>query len=113
MDGIPELPGVNTNKASGRKDSTGTEEPIKLKPIKDGVRDAMKLYVKLESAKADYNQFMKGLSERSNVNSTTLKKLISSSHKGKFVDTQRLIEQQQEIFDAVGEVPSGAVSALN
>lgn len=109
-----ELPGIDTTSApKGRKNSDGTEETIKLKPIKDAVSDAMKLYVKMDDAKVAFNDCVKGISERSNANASTIKKLISSSYKGKFEDTRRMVEQQQVIFESVGEVPTGSVTGVN
>lgn len=110
---MAELPGINTTKANGRKNGDGTEETIKIKPIKDAVADAMKLYHKFETAKIDFNECIKGIAERSNANSSTLKKLISSSAKGKFEDTRRMVEQQQVIFEEVGEVPTGSVTGAH
>lgn len=108
------LPGLEDIKSNlgkrGRKNSDGTEETIKIKPIQDAVKDAMKLYRKFDAAKIDFNECIKGIAERSNANASTIKKLISSSYKGKFEDARRMVEQQSVIFESVGEVPSGAVT---
>jgi hypothetical protein len=94
----------------GRKDGSGGEETFKLKPIKEGVAEVMKLYKRFELAKDDYNAAAKAVAERGNLNTSSLKKLISSSAKGKFEDTRRMIEQQNVLFAGVGEVPSGSVT---
>jgi hypothetical protein len=93
----------------GRKSRDGGEETIKLKPIKDAVRELMALYKKAEGAMADYNNLRKIVAERSNCNSADLNKLIKSSAKGNYEDVRRHIEQQQVLFEGVGEISaSGA-----
>lgn len=94
----------------GRKSSDGSEETIKIKPIKDAVGELMTLYKKAETAQAEYNNARKLVSERSNCNSADLNRLIKSSAKGNFEDVRRHIEQQSVLFEAVGEVPGGSVS---
>lgn len=91
----------------GRKGRDGSEETIKIKPIKDAVGDLMKLYKKAELARADYNNAAKAVAERSNANTADIKRLIKSSADGKYEDTRRHIEQQQVLFESVGEVPAG------
>lgn len=109
-----ELPGIDTTKAPRwRKSSDGTEETIKAQPIKDAVADLMKLYVKLDTAKEDFQSALRGVAERSNANASTIKKLIASSYKGNFEDKRREAEQQAVLFEAVGEVPTGAVTEVN
>lgn len=102
--------GRNKNNASGRKDGTGTEETIKIRPLKDGCGECMKLYKIAEAAKQAYNAAVKMVAERGGINAGSFKKLIASSAKGKFEDTRRTIEQQSILFEKVGEVPGGSVS---
>lgn len=96
--------------ARGRKGRDGSEETIKIKPIKDAVGDLMRLYKKAELALADYNNAAKGVAERSNANTADIKRLIKASAKGNYQDVRRHIEQQQVLFEAVGEVPAGPKS---
>jgi hypothetical protein len=97
--------------ARGRKGRDGSEETIKLKPIKDAVRELMALYKKLEQAQSDYNNLRKIVAERSNCNSADLNKLIKSSAKGNYQDVRRHIEQQQVLFEGVGEVSASGNGA--
>jgi hypothetical protein len=96
--------------ANGRKDGTGTEETIKIRPLKDGCAECMKLYKIAEEAKKAYNAAAKAVSERGGINTGSFKKLITASAKGKYEDVRRSIEQQSVLFEKVGEVPGGSVS---
>ena len=104
-----ELPGTRS-KSGGRRDKEGTEETIKIQPIKDGSAEVMKLYRKAESAKTAANEAMKALAERSGTNVSNLKKLFKASFKGNFVDVRRDVDQQSVLFETVGEIPGGAPS---
>lgn len=95
----------------GRKSPDGSEETIKIKPIKEAVGELMVLYKQMESASAAYNNARKLVSERSNCNSADLNKLIKASAKGNFEDVRRHVEQQSVLFESVGEVPGGAFGA--
>lgn len=94
----------------GRKSGDGSEETIKIAPIKEATKELMRAYKKKELANADYNAMAKAVAERSNANTGILKRLIASSAKGKYQDTRRLIEQQAVLFEMVGEVPGGSVT---
>lgn len=92
----------------GRKSSNGDEETIKLKPIKDACEELMIAYKKLELAKQEYNKLKSLVAERSNCNASDIGRLIKSSATGKYEDTRRHIEQQQALFEGIGEVSPGA-----
>ena len=94
----------------GRKSRDGGEETIKLKPIQDACADLMKAYKKAELAKQDYNATAKAVAERSNCNTSDIKRLIKSSATGKYEDTRRHIEQQQALFEGIGEVQGGGAT---
>jgi hypothetical protein len=121
--GAPELPGVNTTKPSGRrggkggdragvgrKNGDGSTETLKIKPLKEGTKECMRLYMRAEEAKSAYNAATTAVAERGNINTSTLRKLISSSAKGKFEDVRQKIEQADIVFREVGEVSSGSVT---
>lgn len=95
------------SRGRGRKNRDGGEETIKIQPIKEAVGELMTLYKKAQSAMGAYNDARKKVSERSNCNSADLNKLIKSSAKGDFEDVRRHIEQQQVLFESVGEVAGG------
>ncbi|HTD91151.1 MAG TPA: hypothetical protein VK663_10845 [Burkholderiales bacterium] len=97
----------------GRKSADGGEETISFQPIKEGVAEVMKLYKKAELAVADFNAAAKSVAEKGNINTASLKKLIKSSAKGKFKDTQRAIDQQSVLFETVGEVSGGSDMDVN
>lgn len=98
---------TNTRSARGRKDSEGTQEIIKIKPIKDASADVMKLLRKAETAKAEANEAFKSLAERSGTNVSSLKKLFRSSLKGNFADVRNEVDQLSLLFEQVGEIQGG------
>ncbi len=93
--------------ATGRRDNDGTEETIKIPPIKQAAASLMKLYKKLEAARDDFNSDCKAVAERAGINSSTLKKLVKSSATGKFTDVRRDIDQASIVFEQVGEIAGG------
>lgn len=99
-----------SKRGNGRKDKDGTAEIVKFESITKGCSEMMKAYKKLELAKDDYNATVKAVAERSNSNVTTLKKLVRSSAKGNFQDVKDKLDQEQEVFDMVGEIGSGKES---
>jgi hypothetical protein len=105
--GQTDLPGTRS-RSGGRKDNDGSEETIKIQPIKDGAAEVMKLYRKADSAKTACNDAMKLLAERSGTNVSNLKKLFKASFKGNFSDVRRDIDQQSVLFESVGEIAGGA-----
>lgn len=100
------LPG--TDRKPGRRDKDGTEETIKLKPIKDRMAEQMKLMRRADDAKTKMNEGFKSLAEASGTNVTNLKRLFRASFNGNFADARRDIDQQQVLFEQIGEIPGGA-----
>jgi len=96
----------------GRKSKDGGEETIKLKPIQDACTELMAGYKKKEAANKEYNTLFKAVAERAGCNAPDLKRLIKSSADGKYEDTRRHIEQQQALFEGIGEVEGGG-STIN
>ena len=105
-----ELPGTES-KRRGRKDRDGTEETIDFQIIKDRAPEIMKLFRKSEAAKTLLNEGFKALAEVSGTNTGNLKKLFRSSLKGNFADARRDVDQQQVLFETIGEIQGGAPSA--
>lgn len=99
--------GDSQRSAPGRKNSAGDEKTIKVRPIKDGVADLMKLYNKAEAARTTYQDASKAVAEKGGIEVSTLKKLIKSSAKGNFAEVKADIEQQVIIFSEVGEIAGG------
>lgn len=91
----------------GRKNSDGSEEVIKLKPIKDAANDVMKLMRKADVAKKEASDAINALAERSNTNASNLKRLFRASIKGNFADVRRDVDQQSVLFEQVGEIGQG------
>lgn len=91
----------------GRKSKDGGEETIKLKPIQDACTELMAGYKKMEQAKDEYNKLFKVVAERAGCNAPDLKRLVKSSATGKYEDTRRHIEQQQALFEGIGEIAGG------
>jgi len=102
-----QLPGTET-KRTGRKDRDGTEESPNFPKIKDGCKEMMRAYKKLESAREAFNDTVKAVADRGNFNAATLKRLVRASASGNFADHRRMIDQQAVIFEMVGEIPGGA-----
>jgi hypothetical protein len=92
--------------ARGRK-RDGVEEVPKIGPIKDACADMMKLYRRHVAARESFNECVKAVAERSNVNSSTLKALVRASHSGDFKEHQRRVDQVQLVFEQCGEIPGG------
>lgn len=92
--------------ARGRK-REGVEEVPKMEPIRESSAEMMKLYRRLKSAQEGFNECIKAVAERSNVNSSTLKKLVTASFSGDFPEHRCKVEQMSIVFDQVGEIAGG------
>lgn len=99
------LPG--TDRRPGRKGKDGGEEIIKFSTIKERSAEQMKLIRRADSAKNAMNDGFKALAEASGTNVSNLKKLFKASFNGNFKDVQRDIDQQQVLFETLGEIPGG------
>jgi hypothetical protein len=88
----------------GRKSKDGGEEIPKFDTIKEGCAEMMRAFKKLEQARESFNDTVKAVAERGNVNAGTLKRLVKASANGKFKDEQRRIDQQATVFEMVGEI---------
>lgn len=94
--------------AKGRKDRDGIEEVIKVAPIKEASGEVMRLLKRSLNAAGDYKAALKAMAERSNTNSRNLNRLFKASEKGNFADVRRDVDQQQVLFEMVGEIQGGA-----
>lgn len=101
------LPPKETKSARGRKDSEGTEEPIKFEPIKKACSEMMRAAKKVDLAQADYNNVCKIVAERSGVKAGSLKRLVRASIKGNYEDVKGAIDQQAALFETIGELHVG------
>lgn len=95
----------------GRKDSTGDEQVLKAQPIKEALSELMVAFKRAEEARAAYNELRKTVAERSNASAGDLAKLLKASARGNFEDVQRKVQATSDLFEMVGEVPGGSVSA--
>lgn len=103
--------GLQSRRAGGRKDREGTEETIRIQPIKEGAAEVMKLMRRAEDAKTKVNEAFEALAKRSGTTVANLKKLFKSSLKGTFAEARRDVDQQQVLFEQVGEIPGGGTGA--
>jgi len=104
------LPGTE-GKRTGRKDKDGTEALPNYIRIKDAAKELMRSYKKMEAAREAFNDTVKAIAERGNVNTSSLKKLVRDSASGNFADRRRMIDQQSELFEMVGEIAGGGKGA--
>jgi hypothetical protein len=88
----------------GRKSKDGGEEIPKFDTIKEAAGEMMRAHKRLEQARESFNDCVKKVAERSNVNAASLKKLIRASAGGNFKDEQRKVDQQSTLFEMVGEI---------
>lgn len=95
----------------GRKGHDGSEEVPDFKSVKEASREVVKLLQKAEDAKEKAAKAINALAERSNTNSRNLRALFKASMKGNFADKRRDLEQQIVLFEQVGEVTTGEISA--
>lgn len=91
-------------KGSGRKGADGIEGTPDYRSVKEKARDCLKLYRKKANADLEYRESVKGLAQSTSTNAGSINKLVKASFKGKFADAQRMIDQQSEMFEEVGEV---------
>lgn len=103
------LPG--TDRKPGRRTKDGGEEVIKFQTIKDRMGEQMKLIRRSDDAKTKMNEGFKALAEASGTNVGNLKKIFKASYNGNFKDVQRDIDQQQVLFETIGEIPGGGKGA--
>lgn len=90
--------------ARGRKGRDGSEEVPRFDSIKEGCAEMMRAYKKLEHAREAFNDTVKSVAERGNVNAAGLKRLVRASATGNFKDEQRKIDQQSTLFEMIGEI---------
>ncbi len=95
----------------GRKDSTGDEQVLKAQPIKEALTELMASFKRAEAARIEFNDLRKKVAERSNASASDLSKLLKASAKGNFEDVQRKIQGTADLFELIGEVSGGAVTA--
>jgi hypothetical protein len=93
----------------GRKDSTGDEQVLKAKPIKDALGELMASFQKFEDARSAYNELRKQVAERANASAADLNRLLKASARGNFEDVQRKVQGTADLFELIGEVPSSEV----
>lgn len=97
------LPGT-AGRNRGRQNRDGTEETVKVKPLKDECPRLLKMLRKGTDAMTDYKEALKAVCEANGANSADVAKLLKASLKGNYEDVRRHVEQQAIIFEAVGEV---------
>jgi hypothetical protein len=101
------LPGTQSRNR-GRQNKDGTEETVKVEPLRKACPRLLRLYGKAVDTMTDYKEALKAACEANGANTADVARLIKASHKGNFEDVRRHVEQQAIIFEAVGEVsPSG------
>lgn len=93
----------------GRKDSTGDEQVLKARPIKDALGELVAAFQKFDAARIEYNDLRKLVAERGNASAADLNKLLKASARGNFEDVQRKVQGTADLFELIGEVQTGAV----
>lgn len=97
-----ELAGEAINRAKGRKSSDGTEDVIKVKPLKEAIAELETLKTKADAAKDRLNDAIKAVAERSGLLSKVVRKLVNARHGEGFEDAKREVDQLAIVFDEVG-----------
>ena len=92
------------SKAKGRKDETGQEGVIKLKPVEDSIEDLMELKTKADLADVAFNDAVKAVAEKSQLLASVVRKFVNARMGEKFQDEKRKCEQLMLCFDEIGLV---------
>jgi hypothetical protein len=88
----------------GRKDqTTGQEEAITLRPIKDGIEELVNLYVQQQQSAARCSDAIKAAAEKSGLLANVVRKFVKARAGDKFEEVKRTVEQLSLVFEECGE----------
>lgn len=89
--------------AKGRRGEDKTPEVTKPKVIADRIDQLVALHVAAVSATTESKEAITKAAEDSGYNASTVRKLVIARAGEKFEETKRLVAQQFELFEEVGE----------
>ncbi len=92
-------------RARGRKDKDKEDGAmVKLKPLKDSLRELGELAIKAADARAKLKDAIKAVAERSGLLSSVVGRLVKarSGDSDQFEDEKRKVEQLGIVFDEIG-----------
>ena len=102
MDQATQQAELAINRARGRKDKDKDDgAAIKIKPLKDSLRELGELAEKAKEANAKLKDAIKAVSEKSNLNASTVRRLVKAlgGDSDDFADEKRKVEQVALVFD--------------
>ena len=104
MDQATQQAELAINRARGRKDKDKDDgAAIKLKPLKDSLRELGELAEKAKEADAKLKDAIKAVAEKSGLLSSVVRRLVKA-HSGdsdQFADEKRKVEQLGIVFDEI------------
>jgi hypothetical protein len=84
----------------GRKDqTTGQEEAITLRPIKDSIDEMVTLYIQQQESAARCSDAIKAAAEKSGLLSAVIRKYVRARAGDRFEEAKRETEQLSLVFD--------------
>lgn len=92
-----------TQKPKGRKDEAKQELVTQPEMVEKCIDELVRLHNAAAGAANDLSEAIKSTAEKSGYNAAAIRKLVVARAGEKFLETKRLIEQQMELFDEVGE----------
>lgn len=92
------------SRGCGRKDRDGIEETVKVPSLKEACPRPLRMLRMATEHMTDYKEALKAVCESNSANTSDVNKLLKASLKGNFEDARRHVEQQQIIFEGVGEI---------
>jgi hypothetical protein len=88
----------------GRKDqTTGQEEAITLRPLKENIGELVMLYKQQQESAAKCSDAIKAAAEKSGLLANVVRKLVKARSGEKFEEAKRVVEQLSLVFEKVGE----------
>jgi hypothetical protein len=104
------LSGNGGTKARGRKSADGQEQVIKLKPMREALVNLLALKDEKDSAAAAFNEAVKAVAVRANLNASAVKKLVVAKSGDDFDDRNRIVQQTAELFSEFAGEATGEIS---
>lgn len=92
-----------TRKPRGRKDESKQELVTQPKIVGELIDELVRLHTRSAEASNDLSEAIKSAAEKSGYNAAAIRKLVVARAGEKFAEAKRMVEQQMELFDEVGE----------
>lgn len=97
-------PKVANTRTRGRKSqTTGQEDAIQLKPIKDSIDDLVAVYLQAQESAARCSDAIKAAAEESGLLANVLRRFVKARASEKFEQAQREVEQLAMVFEEIGD----------